>query len=120
MGKDIGQIYKYSHSQLSTSSLKGPVSSSSNTQTSSAIELTTTSVPSVTYKNQNNFVFYSQNIINNYATITNNDMMHSCEIERKSYSIATISTPNHHSQHIVTTYSSTLNFNTPTILPPVG
>ena len=31
MGKDIGQIYKSSQSQLSTSSLKAPVSSSSDT-----------------------------------------------------------------------------------------
>ena len=52
MGKDIGQIYKYSKSQLSNLSLKAPVSSSSDTQTSSAIGLTTTSVPSVRDKNQ--------------------------------------------------------------------
>ena len=44
MGKDIEQIYKYSQSQLSTLSLKAPVSSSSDPQTSSAIELTTTSI----------------------------------------------------------------------------
>ena len=47
MGKDIGQIYKYSQSQLSTLSLKVPVISYSDPQTPSAIELTTTSVPSV-------------------------------------------------------------------------
>ena len=52
MGKDIGRIYKNSQSQLSTSSLKTHVSSSSEPQTSSAIELTTTPVPSVTDKNQ--------------------------------------------------------------------
>ena len=50
MGKDIGQIYKHGQSQHSTSSLKTPVSSSSEPQTSSAIELTTTSVPYVTDK----------------------------------------------------------------------
>ena len=69
MGKDIGQIYKLSQSQLSTSSLKAPVSSSSDPQTSSAIKLTTTCVPSATDKNQNNFVLYSQNTIQNDAII---------------------------------------------------
>ena len=39
---------------------------------------------------------------------------------KKSYSISTISTPNHHSQRIASTYPSRLNFNTTTILPPVG
>ena len=73
MGKEIGQIYKYSQSQLSTPSLKAPVSSSSDPQTSSAIKLTTTSVPSVTDKNQNNYVLYYQNTIQNDASITNND-----------------------------------------------
>ena len=52
MGKDIGQIYKCSQSQISTSSLKAPFSSSSDPQISSAIELTTTSVPSVRNKNK--------------------------------------------------------------------
>ena len=33
--------------------------------------------------------------------------------------IPTISTPNHHTQRIATTYSSILNLNTPKILPPV-
>ena len=42
MGKDIGRIYKYSQSQLSTSSLKAPVSLSSEPRTSSDIKLTTT------------------------------------------------------------------------------
>ena len=51
MGKDIGQIYKYSQSQLSNLSLKAPVSSSSDPQTSSAIKLTTTPFPSVIDKN---------------------------------------------------------------------
>ena len=56
MGKDIGRIYKYSQSQISTFSLKAPVSSSSDPQTSSAIKLTTTSVPYVTDKK--NKLFY--------------------------------------------------------------
>ena len=47
MGKDIGKIYKYSQSQISTFSLKAPVSSSSDPQTSSDIELTATYVPSI-------------------------------------------------------------------------
>ena len=36
------------------------------------------------------------------------------------YSIPTISTPNHHTQRIATTFSSILNLNTPTILSPIG
>ena len=40
--------------------------------------------------------------------------------QKINYSIQTISTPNHHSQRISSTSSSILNFNTPTILPPVG
>ena len=54
MEKDIGRIYKHGQSQLTTFSLKTPVSSSSESQTSSAIKLTTMSVCSVTEKNQNN------------------------------------------------------------------
>ena len=50
MGKDIGKFYKYGQSQLSTLSLKAPVSSSSASQKSSAIESITTSVPSVREK----------------------------------------------------------------------
>ena len=73
MGKYIERIYKHSQSQLSTLSLKTPVSSSSEPQTSSAIELTTSSVPYVTDKHQNNYVFYSKNTIENDATITKND-----------------------------------------------
>ena len=78
MVKDIGQIYKHSQYQLSTLSIKTPVSSSSEPQTSSAIESTTTSVPSVRDKHQNNSVFYSQNTIQNDATITKNDDIQSC------------------------------------------
>ena len=57
MGKDIERNYKHSQSQLSTLSLKTPVSSSSEPQTSSAIELTTTSIPSAKEKNQKTFCF---------------------------------------------------------------
>ena len=121
MGKVIGRIYKYSESQLSTLSLKASVSSSSDPKTSRAIELTTTSIPSVRDKNQNNYVLYSQNTIQNDASITNNDVIQSYETERKqNHSIPTISTPNHYTQCIATTSTSILNLNTPTILPPVG
>ena len=120
MGKDIGKIYRYSQSQISISSLNVPVSSYSDPQTSSSIELTTTSVPSMTDKHQNNYVLYYQNTIQNDATITNNDNTQSCETKKQNDIIPTISTLNHHSQHITTTSSSRLNLNTPTILPLVG
>ena len=91
MGKGIGRIYKHSKSQLSTSSLKAPVSSSSEYQTSSAIKLKTTSVPSARDKHQNKFVLYSQNTIHNDVTITNNDNIQSYETPKKqNYSISTI------------------------------
>ena len=83
MGKYIGRNYKHGQSKISTLSLKTPDSSSSEPQTSSAIELTTTSVPSVTDKNQHNSVFNSQNTIQNNSTITNNDDIKSCETARK-------------------------------------
>ena len=119
MVKDIGRIYKYSQSQLSNSSLKAPVSSSSEPQTYSAIKLTTTPVPSARNKHQNNYVLYSQNTIQNDATITNNDNIHSCETPKK-INISTISTPNHYPQRIASTSSSIFTSNTPTILPQVG
>ena len=78
MGKDIERIYKHDQYQLLTLSLKAPVSSYSEPQKSSAIELSTTSVPSATEKRQNNFVLYSQNTIQNDTTIRNNDDMQSC------------------------------------------
>ena len=121
MGKDIGRIYKHSQYQLLTSSLKAPVSSYSDSQTYSAIELTTTSFPSATDKHQNNYVLYSQNTIQNDATITNSYDIKSCETPKEqNYIISTISTPNYRSQRIASTSPSRLNFNTPTILPPVG
>ena len=90
MGKDIRQIYKHGQSQISTLSPKKPVSSSPEPQTSSDIELTTTSVPFVTEKHQNNSVLCSQNIIENDATITNYDNIQSCEAPKKNYIIPTI------------------------------
>ena len=83
MEKDIGRIYKHSQYQLLTFSIKAPVSSSSERQTSPAIELTTPSVPSATKKHQNNSIFYSQNTIQNDATITNNDDIESCETPKR-------------------------------------
>ena len=52
MGKEIGQIYKHSQSQTSTLSIKSPVNSYSESQTSSAIEFKTTAVPSITDKHE--------------------------------------------------------------------
>ena len=83
MGKEIGKIYKHSQSQLSNLSIKAHVSSSSESQTSSTIKLTTTSVPSITYKHQNNHVFCSQNTIQNDATITKKDDINSCKTQPK-------------------------------------
>ena len=82
MGKDIGKIYEHCQYQLSTLSIKSPVSSSSEPQTFSAIKLTTTYVPSITDKYQNNSVLCSQNTTQNDATITNNDNMQSCETQQ--------------------------------------
>ena len=87
MGKGIGRIYKHSQYQLSTSSLKALVRSSSESQTSSAIEITTASVPSARDKHQNNSVLYSQNNIKNDATITNNDNIQSCNTAKKNVNI---------------------------------
>ena len=113
-------MHKYSQSQLSTLSIKAPVRSSPYHQISSATELTTTSAPYVRGKNQNNYIFYSQNTIQIDASIKNNDNIQSCETARNNYIIPTISKPYHHTQRIATTSSSILNLNTPKILPPVG
>ena len=83
MGKDIGRICKKSQSQLSTFSIKAPVSSSSSTQTSSAIKLTATYVPYIIDKHQNNSVLCYQNTIHNDSTITNNDDIQSCGHQNK-------------------------------------
>ena len=51
----------------------------------------------------------------------NNDDIQSCDTPKKqNYCIPNISTPNHHSHRIATTFSSILNLHTPTILPLVG
>ena len=83
MGKDILRIYKHSQSQLSTTSIKAPVLSYSDDQTSSYIELTITSVSSVIDKKQTNSVLCSKNSIQNDLNITNNDDIQSCETPRK-------------------------------------
>ena len=57
MVKDIGKIYKHSQYQLSTLSIKAPVSSSSEPQKYSSIKLTTTSVPYITDKHQKKLFF---------------------------------------------------------------
>ena len=73
MGKDIGQNFKHSQSQLSTISIKEPVLSSSDSSTSYSIELTITSVSSVIDKKQTNSVLCSKNVTQNDLSITNND-----------------------------------------------
>ena len=83
MGKDIGQIYKHGQLQISTSSIKAPVSSSSEPQTSSAIELTKTYLPSIIDKQQNSYVLYSKKTSQDYATVKNNDDIQSCETQQK-------------------------------------
>ena len=80
MGKEIGLIYKHGQYQLSTSSIKAHVSSSSEPQNISAIKLTTTSVAYITDKHKNP-VMCPQNTIQNDATITNNDNIKSCETQ---------------------------------------
>ena len=82
MEKDIGRIYKHSQYQISTFLSNAPVSSSSEPQISSAIELTTTCVPSATDKHQNNSILYSQNTTQNDTTITKNDDRQSCETQK--------------------------------------
>ena len=81
-GKDIGRIYKHIQSQFSTLQLKALARSSSASQTSSSIELTTTYVPSVRDKKQNNYVLCYQNSIQNDVSITNKDYIQYCDTER--------------------------------------
>ena len=76
MGKVIGRSYKYNWSKISTLTLKKPVLSSSAAHTSSAWNLTQTSISSqldnedsTTNKNKNN--------------TSNTDDMHSCVTPRK-------------------------------------
>ena len=120
MGKYIIQIYKYSQSLLSNLSLKTPVSSSSETQTSSYIELTTTSVPSVKENHQKN-MFYIPKIPSRMMQQSQKMITYILVRHPKiNCSIPTISRHNHHSHSITTTSSSILNFNTPMMLPLVG
>ena len=117
--KTLNKMFKRGQYQLSTPPIKALISSSSEPQTFSAIKLTTTSVPSIRDKHQNNYVLCSQNTTKNDATISNNDDIQYCETQ-KIINITTIPTTNHHSQRISSKPSSTLTSNTPTILPPVG
>ena len=73
MGKDIGKIYKHSQYQLSNPSIKEPVVSSSDSQTSTSIKLTITSVSSDIDKKQTNSILCSQNTTQNDLNITNNE-----------------------------------------------
>ena len=82
MDKDIGRIYKHSQSPLSALLFKAPVCSYLASQKASFIELTTTSVPSVREKNQNNYVLCSKNSIHNDISIINNNDIKSCETAR--------------------------------------
>ena len=83
MDKDMGRIYKHSQSQISNPLFMSPVLSYLASQTSSSIELTTTSVPSVTDKKQTNPVLCSEDSIKNYLSITHNDNIQYCETQRK-------------------------------------
>ena len=119
MSKKIGRIYKHIKYQLSNISTKVPVIYYSASQKSQFIELTITSVSSVTDKK--NSVLCSENFIHNDFSITNNDNIQSCETPRKkNYSIKNTSTQNPYAQIIVTMSVSLLNLNTTGKLPPVG
>ena len=121
MGQDIGQIYKHSQSQLSTSLFKAPVCSSLASHTSSSIESTTASIPSVGDKKHNNYFLCSQNFIHNYVRIANNDNIPSCETARQqNYSILNTWTTNHHTHCISNTSASLLNLHTSMRLPLFG
>ena len=61
----------------------------------------------------------SGNSIHNDLNITNSDSIQLCK-KKKSYSIPTTSTPNHHAQIIAATSASLLNLHTATKLNPVG
>ena len=99
--------------------MKAPVILSLASQISSYIELTITTVPSVIDK-KNNFVLCSGNSIQNDLSNTNNDNIQFCETQRKSKSIPTTSTPNHHAQRIAATSANMLNLQTTTKWPPVN
>ena len=120
MVKYIGRIYKHSQYQLSTLSLKAPVSSSSYPQTSSAIELTTTSIPSVIDKIKTILCCIPKipsRMIQPSQTMTKYSLVRQ---QKQTFIIPTIPTPNHRTKRIATTSSSILNLNIPAILPTVG
>ena len=84
MGKDKGIIYKHSQYQLSTLPIKAPVILSLASQTSSSVESTITSVPSIRDKKQTNYALCSKNSIQNDLSIKNNDDIHSCETREEN------------------------------------
>ena len=85
------------------------------------MELKTTSISYVIYKEQTNSVLCSQNTIQNDLNIKNNDDINSCETTRKqNYRIPTTSTPNHHEQRIDAMAVRLLNSHTTTKLPSLG
>ena len=97
MGKEI-VFYLYNQSKLSTSTLKKPVLSSSAAHTSSAINLTRTSISS---QLDNKDITTNQNKNNT----SNTDYMHSCVTPRKqNYSVKATSTTTH-----LTPLNATLN-----------
>ena len=97
-------LQKNGQYQLSTTSIKSPVSSSSYYQTSSSIELTITYVSFIIDKNQTNSVLWSKNSIQNDLNITSNYNIQSYETQKRHYySIPTTSTPNHHTKYIAVT-----------------
>ena len=72
-------------------------------------------------KKQTNYVWCSQNNIQNDLDITNNDDIHSHETQKKQNDIIpTTSTPNHHAQRICAMSVSLLNLKKPTKLSQVG
>ena len=65
-------------------------------------------------KKQTNYVWCSQNNIQNDLDITNNDDIHSHETQKKQNDIIpTTSTPNHHAQRICAISVSLLNLKNP-------
>ena len=87
MGKESGIHYKYNGSKLSTPTLKKPVLSSSATHTSSAINLTGTSI---SYQLDNKDILTNKKRNNT----SNKDDIHSCVTPQKqNYSVQATSTP---------------------------
>ena len=107
--------------KLSNPSIQAPLLSYSASQTSSYIESTSTSVPSITVEKQTNSVLCSENSTQNNSSIRNNDNIKSCETRRtKIYIIPTTSTTNHYTQRIFYKSVNLLSIYTTTKLPTVG